>query len=156
MNYKLIALAIIMTLCFGAGWKAHSWKTDAATLAQIQQAEEKADKFKAKSDEIETAYIQVANELTKKQTEVIRYVPKIITVKDDAACTINRGAIRLYNNSVQGQTTSPELTDGTPAGIELSSFASYTADNNFICRKEIEKLKGLQQVVREYLKMQDE
>ena len=151
INQKTILIAIASLIAgIIIGWKICDWRNSAEKLEAVQTARELEQKLRDSNSEIEKLQLQIKNDLSKKSKETIKYVPKIITVKDDAACTIGYGSIRVFNDSVAGRSTSPSNIDGTASGVNLSTIISTAAENHFICRENAEQLKNLQAVIRKY------
>ncbi len=71
-------------------------------------------------------------------------------VQADAACTINRGFVRLYDAATEGRLPEPARdADAASAGIALSAVAGTVAANYQTCHENAEQLRALQTWVRE-------
>jgi hypothetical protein len=83
-------------------------------------------------------------------------VTKFVTVKDDSACTINTGFVRLHDSVVNQVLISPEETDTTPSDIKLSDVSSVVKENYSTCQRTAQQLKSLQEWVRRQEKLWNE
>jgi hypothetical protein len=75
-----------------------------------------------------------------------------VPVQADAACTINRGFVRLHDAAAAGELPEPARdADAAAAGIALSAVAGTVAANYQTCHENAEQLRALQAWVREML-----
>ena len=66
-------------------------------------------------------------------------------VQADAACTINRGFVRLHDAAAAGELPEPARdADAAAAGITLSAVAGTVAANYQTCHENAEQLRALQ------------
>jgi hypothetical protein len=73
-----------------------------------------------------------------------------VPVQADAACTINRGFVRLHDAAAAGELPEPARdADAAAAGIALSAVAGTVAANYQTCHENAEQLRALQAWVRE-------
>ena len=71
-------------------------------------------------------------------------------VQADAACTINRGFVRLHDAAAAGELPEPARdADAAAAGIALSAVAGTVAANYQTCHENAEQLRALQGWVSE-------
>ena len=71
-------------------------------------------------------------------------------VQADAACTINRGFVRLHDAAAAGELPeSAQDADAAPAGIALSAVTGTVAANYQTCHENAEQLRALQEWIRE-------
>ena len=71
-------------------------------------------------------------------------------VQADAACTINRGFVRLHDAAAAGELPKPAGdADAPAAGLALSAVAGTVAGNYQSCHENAEQLRALQAWVRE-------
>lgn len=76
------------------------------------------------------------------------YVDRFISVKDDAACDINTGFVRLHDSAAKGDLPgAPAATDGTTSIFKLSDVASTVSDNYLTCNQVRTQLTFLQEWV---------
>ncbi len=81
---------------------------------------------------------------------IIKEVPVYVPVQADAACTINRGFVRLHDAAAAGEL--PETArdaDAAAAGVALSAVAGTIAANYQACNESAEQLRALQAWVNE-------
>jgi hypothetical protein len=94
----------------------------------------------------------------------IRYIDRIeqqvvtefVTVKDDSACTINNGFVRLHDSVVNQVLIKPEETDSSPSEVKLSQVGSVVKENYSTCQRTAQQLKSLQEWVRRQEKLWNE
>ena len=66
-------------------------------------------------------------------------------VQADAACSINRGFVRLHDAAAAGELPEPARdADAAPAGVALSAVTGTLAANYQTCHENAEQLKALQ------------
>ncbi|MFO1180672.1 hypothetical protein [Ottowia sp.] len=152
--YRLLALALLAAALIGFGWikgAGHvqaQW--DAAVQQQTLQAATVRQKQAAATVKVVTEYVDRVRVVREKGDTIIKEVPVYVLVQADAACTINRGFVRLHDTAAAGEL--PELArdaDAAPAGIALSAVAGTVAANYQICHENAEQLKALQAWVSE-------
>jgi hypothetical protein len=72
-----------------------------------------------------------------------------VPIQADAACTINRGFVRLHD-AAAGELPEPARdADATAAGLALSAVAGTIAANYQTCHENAEQLRALQAWVTE-------
>lgn len=77
-------------------------------------------------------------------------VPVYVPVQADAACTINRGFVRLHDTAVAGELPEPARdADAAAAGIAFSAVAGTVTANYQICHENTGQLRALQTWVSE-------
>ena len=75
---------------------------------------------------------------------------EFVPVQADAACTINRGFVRLHDAAATGELPEPARdADAAAAGIALSAVAGTLAANYQTCHENAEQLRALQAWVSE-------
>ena len=81
---------------------------------------------------------------------IIKEVPVYVPVQADAACTINRGFVRLHDAAAAGKLPEPARdADAAATGIALSAVAGTVAANYQTCHENAEQLRALQTWVTE-------
>jgi len=76
---------------------------------------------------------------------IIKELPVYVPVQADAACTINRGFVRLHDAAAAGELPEPARdADAAAAGIALSAVAGTVAANYQTCHENAEQLRALQ------------
>ena len=130
--YRLLALALIAAALIGFGWIKGAEHVQAKWNAAVQQQTLQAAAIREKGDTI------------------IKEVPVYVPVQADAACSINRGFVRLHDAAAAGELPEPARdTDAAAAGIALSAVAGTVAANYQSCHENAEQLRALQAWVRE-------
>lgn len=76
-------------------------------------------------------------------------IPQYVTPKDDAACPINVGFVRVYNAAASGSPISeipgpPGKRDGEASGVVLSTVSTADTLNFEVCRATREQLIAAQ------------
>jgi len=152
--YRLLALAALCIAVFSFGWlkgasHVHA-QWDAATAAQ-QQAQAQAQILQAEATvQVITQYVDRIQIVREKGDTIIKEVPVYVPAQADAACTINRGFVRLHDAAAAGQLPEPARdADADSAGIALSAVAGTVAANYQTCHENAEQLKALQDWIRQ-------
>ena len=148
--YRLLALAALGIALFSFGWlKGASHvqaKWDAATAA-LQQAQAQAQIRQAQATvKVVTEYVDRIRVVREKGDTIIKEVPVYVPDQADAACTINRGFVRLHDAAAAGELPEPARdADAASAGIALSAVARTLAANYQTCHENAEQLRALLQ-----------
>ena len=97
-----------------------------------------------------TQYVDRVRVVREKGDTIIKEVPVYVPVQADAACTINRGFVRLHDAAAAGKLPEPARdADAAATGIALSAVAGTVAANYQTCHENAEQLRALQTWVRE-------
>lgn len=152
--WKQIVLVLILlaysTACWHAGashvqakWDAeHAANEAAAAKVAVEQAKRTAELVADYEDKLRAAQ--------ETKHTIIKRIPVYVTAQADAACTINRGFVRLHDASAAGADPgAPTLADAAPSGVALSAVAGTVAENYGSCRENAEQLVALQRWVGE-------
>jgi len=154
--YRLLALAGLSAALIGFGWvKGASHvqaRWDAAIAQQILQAAAVRARQAQATVKIVTEYVDRVRIVREKGDTIIKEVPVYVPVQADAACTINRGFVRLHDAAAAGELpTAPADADAPTAGLALSAVAATVAANYQTCHENAERLRALQGWVRQML-----
>ena len=149
--YRWLALDLLAAALIRFGWikgAGHvqaQW--DAAVQQQTLQVAAVRERQAQATVKVVTQYVDRVRVVREKgETEVPVYVP----VQADAACTINRGFMRLNDATAAGELPEPARdADAAAAGIALSAVAGTVAANYQTCHENAEQLRALQTWVRE-------
>lgn len=155
---KLAIYAAILLAGFGTGWKVHSWKADAQSLAQME-ADQKAiqahvDEVK-KVEALRQANIETAALLEIERDRAAKTVERVITndvikyVQTPAStqCGIDPTGVRLINTAASGRL--PEDTDTTSkAHASAAAVVTSVTSNYSTCNENANQLIALQDWVR--------
>ena len=151
--YRLLALAALGLALVGFGWVKGAGhvqtKWDAAAQQQALQATAVREEQAQATVEVITEYVDRVRVVREKGDTIIKEVPVYVPVQADAACTINRGFVRLHDAGAAGALPEPARdTDAAAADIALSAVAGTVATNYQTCHETAEQLRALQVWVR--------
>lgn len=160
---QIITGAVCLAVGFGAGWKVR----DAFADAKQAKTELKASQAQVKATGEVLRRTETANQITadvgqKSATrqveirtvtqEIIREVPRYVTVQADANCTVPVGFVRHHDLAASG--AAPSLPDAAyapndaPSGVALSTVSTTLAENYGSCRADAGRLLDLQEWIR--------
>ena len=152
--YRLLALAALGVALVGFGWikgASHvqaQW--DAAVHQQTLQGAAIRERQAQATVQVVTEYVDRVRVGRERGDTIIKEVPVYVSVQADAACTINRGFVRMHDAAAAGDLPEPARdTDAAAAGIALSAVAGTVAANYQTCHENAEQLRALQGWVRE-------
>jgi len=152
--YRLLALAALAVALIGFGWVKGAGHVQAQWDAAAQQQTLKAAAIRQRQAEatvkVVTQYVDRVRIVREKGDTIIKEVPVYVPVQADAACTINRGFVRLHDAAAAGEL--PETArdaDAAPAGLALSAVAGTVAANYQTCHENAEQLRALQAWISE-------
>ncbi len=151
---RLLALAALAVALIGFGWINGAdhvqAKWDAAVQQQTLRAADLRERQAQAIIKVVTEYVDRIRVVRKKGDTTIKEVPAYVPVQADAACTINRGFVRLHDAAAAGELPEPAGdADAPAAGIALSAVAGTVAANYQTCHENAEQLKALQTWVEE-------
>ena len=120
--YKLgaIVLAVVAfgVTCWWQGAEHAEDKAEARRQAELAVMFRHAQELAKRADEITLVYLTQTRTVREKGNTIIREVPKYVTAKDDAACVVPAGAIRLLNaaarNELPSTPASPDAAASRP------------------------------------------
>lgn len=152
--YRLLALAALGLALVGFGWVKGAGHVQAQWDATVQQQALQATAVREEQAqatvEVITEYVDRVRVVREKGDTIIKEVPVYVPVQADAACTINRGFVRLHDAAAAGELPEPARdADAAAAGIALSAVAGTVATNYQTCHETAEQLRALQRWVRE-------
>ena len=147
--YRLLALVLDGVALIGFGWVKGAGHVQAQWDAAVQQQTLQVATARQKQAEatvkVVTQYVDRVRVVRQKGNTIIKEVPVYVPVQADAACTINRGFVRLHNAAAAGELPEPARdADATAAGIALSTVAGTVATNYQTCHENAEQLRALQ------------
>ena len=152
--YRWLAVAALAVALTGLGWvkgASHvqaQW--DVAAQQQTLQASATRERQAQATVKVVTQYVDRVRVVREKGETIIKEVPVYVPVQADAACTINRGFVRLHDAAAAGELPEPARdVDATAAGIALSAVAGTVAANYQTCHENAEQLRALQAWLRE-------
>ena len=152
--YRLLALIALAVALLGFGWVKGAAHVQAQWDAAVQQQTLQVVALRQKQAEatvkVVTQYVDRVRIVREKGKAIIPEVPVYVPVQADAACTLNRGFVRLHDAAAAGELPEPARdTDAAAAGIALSAVAGTVATNYQTCHENAEQLRALQGWVRE-------
>lgn len=147
--YRLLALAALAVAMIGFGWIKGAGHVQARWDASIQQQTLHATAVRERQAqatvEVVTEYVDRVRVVREKGDTIIKEVPVYVPVQADAACTINRGFVRLHDAAAAGDLPEPAGdADATAAGIAFSAVAETVTANYQTCHENAEQLRALQ------------
>jgi len=152
--YRWLAVAALAVALIGFGWikgAGHvqaQW--DAAAQHQNLQATAIRERQAQTTVKVVTQYVDRIRVVRAKGDTIIKEVPVDVPVQADAACTINRGFVRLHDAAAAGELPEPARdADAAATGIALSAVAGTVAANYQTCHENAEQLRALQAWVSE-------
>ena len=152
--YRLLALVVLGVALIGFGWIKGAGhvqaKWDAAVQQQTLQVATARQKQAEATVKVVTQYVDRVRIVREKGDTIIKEVPVYVPVQADAACTINRGFVRLHDAAAAGELPEPARNaDAASAGIALSAVAGTVATNYQTCHENAEQLRALQVWINE-------
>ena len=152
--YRLMALAALAVALIGFGWVKGAGhvqaRWDAAVQQQTLQATAIRERQALATVKVVTEYVDRIRVVREKGDTIVKEVPVYVPVQADAACTINRGFVRLHDAAAAGELPKPAGdADAPAAGLALSAVAGTVAGNYQSCHENAEQLRALQAWVRE-------
>lgn len=152
--YRLLAMAAFTVALVGFGWvkgASHlQTQWDAAIQQQALQAAATRERQAQATVKVVTQYVDRIRVVREKGETIIKEVPVYVPVQADAACSINRGFVRLHDAAAAGELPEPARdADAAAAGIALSAVAETVAANYQTCHENAEQLRALQVWVTE-------
>ena len=143
-----LAVAALAVALIGFGWikgAGHvqaQW--DAAAQQQTLQLAAVRQRQAEATVKVVTEYVDRVRIVREKGETIIKEVPVYVPVQADAACTINRGFVRLHDAAAAGELPEPARdADAAAAGIALSAVAGTVAANYQTCHENAEQLRAL-------------
>ncbi|MGE3105020.1 MAG: hypothetical protein AB7F83_04315 [Lysobacterales bacterium] len=127
----------------GRGPRSGRW--DAAVQKQTLQVAAIRERQAQATVKVVTQYVDRVRVVREKGDTIIKEVPVYVPVQADAACTINRGFVRLHHAAAAGELPEPARdADAPAAGIALSTVAGTVTTNYQTCHETAEQLRALQ------------
>ena len=152
--YRCLAIAALAVALIGFGWIKGAGHVQARWDAAVQQQTLRAAAVRQRQAEatikVITQYVDRVRVVREKGDTIIKEIPVYVPVQADAACTINRGFVRLHDAAAAGELPKPAGdADAPAAGLALSAVAGTVAGNYQSCHENAEQLRALQAWVRE-------
>jgi len=147
--YRWLAITALGVALVGFGWVKGAGHVQAQWDAAIQQQTLQVATIRERqaqtSVKVVTQYVDRVRVIREKGDTTIQEVPVYVPVQADAACTINRGFVRVHDAAAAGELPEPARdADAAAAGIALSAVVGTVASNYQTCHENAEKLRALQ------------
>ena len=151
--YRLLALAALGVALVGFGWIKGASHVQAQWDADIQQRTLQAAAIRERQAQstvkVVTQYVDRVRVVREKGDTIIKEIPVYVPVQADAACSINRGFVRLHDAAAAGELPEPARdADAASAGIALSAVAGTLTANYQTCHENAVQLRALQEWAR--------
>ena len=152
--YRWLALVLLAAALIGFGWIKGAGHVQAQWYAAVQKQTLQASAVRERQAQatvkVVTEYVDRVRVVREKGDTIIKEVPVYVPVQADAACTINRGFVRLHDAAAAGELPeSARDADAAAAGIALSAVAGTVAANYQTCHENAGQLRALQVWVSE-------
>ena len=152
--YRWLAAAALATALIGFGWVKGAGHVqaqwDAAVQQQTLQAAAVRERQAQATVKVVNEYVDRVRIVREKGDTIIKEVPIYVPVQADAACTINRGFVRLHDAAAAGELPKPARdADAAATGLALSAVAGTFSATYQTCHDNAEQLRALQAWVRE-------
>ena len=109
--YRLLVLAVLGVALVGFGWIKGASHVQAQWDAAIQQQALQTAAIRERQSQatvkVVTQYVDRVRIVREKGETIIKEVPVYVPVQADAACTINRGFVRLHDAAAAGDLPEP-------------------------------------------------
>lgn len=147
--YRVLVLIVLTGTSMGFGWIKGAEQVQARWDAAVREQELKSAAVRVRQAEatvkVVTRYVDRVRVVREKGETIIKEVPVYVPVEADAACSVNRGFVRVHDAAAQGTVPEPAGdADAGASGVALSDVAAAVADNYRRCHENAEQLRGLQ------------
>lgn len=148
--YRVLAVMALGAAVFTFGWRQGAERVQAKWDAQVrEQALQVAVQQQRQAEatvKVVTRYVDRVRVVREKGQTIVKEVPVYVPVEADAACSVNRGFVRVHDAAAAGDVPEPARdADAAASGVALSAVAETVADNYRICRENAEQLRALQE-----------
>lgn len=154
--YWLSGLLLVAALLFCLGWTARGeheqGQAAQAELDRLAKAFAQGQELGTVRDKVVTEYVDRVQVIKERGATIIKEVPVYVSVKADAACTVNAGFVRVHDAAARSL-PAPEpagAADEAPSGVALSAVAATAAENYTSCNANAEQLTQLQSLLLQY------
>ena len=149
LPYRLLASAAIGAALTAFGWVKGTNHVQAKWDAEIQKQALQTATIREQQAQatvkVVTEYVDRVRIVREKGQTIIKEAPVYVPVQADAACTINRGFVRLHDAAAAGELPEPARDADAPAtDLALSAVAGTIAINYQTCHENAQQLRALQ------------
>ena len=157
--YRLLVTTALGAALLGLGWLKGAEhiqaRWDAAAQKQALQEARLREQQAQATVKVVTKYVDRVRVVREKGDVIIKEVPVYVPAQADAACTVNRGFVRLHDAAAAGELPTPTGDpDAAASGIALSTVAGTVAANYQTCHETAEQLRALQSWLSEVGKVE--
>lgn len=150
----LLAVVVLLGLSYALGHAngvaSEQGKAKDAEIKQLREAFEQGQAVGTVRDVVVTEYVDRERVIYKTGATITKEVPVYVTPAADAACTLNRGFVRLHDAAAANVLPGPaSAADAEPGGIALSAATGVIAENYTTCNATRNQLTALQEWVRD-------
>jgi len=147
--YRVLVLIALTGTSLGFGWikgaEQVQARWDAAVREQALQAAAVRVRQAEATVKVMTRYVDRVRVVREKGETIIKEVPVYVPMEADAACSVNRGFVRVHDAAAHNNLPEPAgVADAGASGVALSDVAATVADNYRRCHENAEQLRGLQ------------
>lgn len=158
--WELVAVVVLLGLLwFWWDGKKESLRQEGydARQAELDKAERNLAMKRGKiTQQVVVKYVDRIVTVRQKAERILVEVPVYVTPDADAACTINNGFVRLWNDSNAGEVSdSASGADAASSEVVLSDVGAQKAIEAGICRETEERLIALQEWVLKQSEVED-
>ena len=160
-QYKIViqaaaTLLLVLGIFFeGANYNEAVWQQKVAALnVKIAEIEAKSGKETIK---VVTKYVTKVQKVEQNGQEIIKFIPQLITEKDNSACTIPNSFVVLHNAAAKNEV--PDATraaNETSSGVNLTDVARTVTINYTTYAALKQQLESLQEWIRSQEKVFNE
>lgn len=160
--FALLARWVVFLLTclalWGHGWFKGNEHGSAKLATYVGEQLTASVKVQAKqvlvTERVVKRYIDRVQTIKEKGDAIIKEIPVYVTPKDDDACRINNGYLRLHNAAASDTVPAPtHPADDAASGLRLSQTLGVVAGNYSTCHETATRLTSLQSWVREQYKV---
>lgn len=159
---RALALLLILVALVGGfvlieTGRRHAAEERASAAEAARREAEAARDLALASERVVTRYVDRVQVVRANAQIITKEIPIYVTPTADAACTVPVGFVRLHDAAAANEPAGPSTgnPDAPAAGVALSDVAGAVADNYAACHGNAEQVIGLQDYVRELLRLRD-
>ncbi|QWF19122.1 hypothetical protein [Lysobacter capsici] len=159
---RALALLLVLVALVGGfvlieNGRRHAAEERASRAEDARREAEATRDLALASERVVVRYVDRVQVVRANAQIITKEIPIYVTPTADAACTVPVGFVRLHDAAAANQPTgtSPGNLDAPAAGVALSDVAGAVADNYATCHANAEQVIGLQDYVRELLRLRN-
>lgn len=147
--YRVLVLIVLAATCMTFGWVKGAEQVQARWDAAVREQELQVAAVRVRQAEatvkVVTRYVDRVRVVHEKGETIIKEVPVYVPMEADAACSVNRGFVRVHDAAAHNALPEPAGdADAGAAGIALSAVAGTVASNYQTCHENAQQLRALQ------------